>query len=462
MNDLSQSHLTIHHSPIVEVARLAAQKKEVWGFHSGSPGHGCPEEVLRQLQNISIEHLSRYGTPHYGSDSGRLRAVEYFKARYNLTFCSKTQVNLSSGFTHFFKALTETIIDRDDPVLLIEPIFPQYLQPLHTCGAQVFTMSTTAKEQWKPSPQRLAEQLELRNYKLLIFNYPNNPSGATLTETDWNQILDVLMQHGRRNGFENLPIVLSDDAYAPLIHAPAKTDSLEPIPITLGQAVSRRLKHSDPENKTELYQLLKRIVFAASLSKEGVAGSLLGLSASSNEQLIQAIRVGLKATVINSNSLGELALQKIYDGQSENLKWAKKLYAQRLNDLADGLDVVFEKHGFNKPVDFRPQAGMYLYANFESLDVFKTHLQAALWLLEKANLAVVPMGAPDKVRLRFSVGLPQCLVTKNNMVLHSKTEESGKSLIDRTLESLDLALNHLPASHKFDSEGALQIGELTP
>lgn len=51
---------------------------------------------------------------------------------------------------------------------------------------------------------------------MIVFNYPNNPSGATLTESEWNEIIDVLIEAIATKEKKEFPLVLLDEAYVPL------------------------------------------------------------------------------------------------------------------------------------------------------------------------------------------------------------------------------------------------------
>ena len=120
---------------------------------------------------------------------------------------------------------------------------------------------------------------------------------------------------------------------------------------------------------------MESFLIICSLSKEGAAGLLVGMGATKNTKLLEFLRTTQKAMIISSNFLGEIALNAIIQPDPHNtLKWAGKLYASRLSQLALGLNSIFEKHGLLKvfnyqPASFIPPAGMYLYTNFSHLEL---------------------------------------------------------------------------------------------
>lgn len=337
---------------------------------------------------------------------------------------------------------------------------------------------TQEQDNWKPKPEAIKTAFSNNpDAKMIVFNYPNNPSGATLTESDWNGIIDVLLlEITRRTKLKTeLPLVLLDEAYVPLFHR----GELNEHP-TFGLTLHKRLKGATEQELDLLDQLMKSCLIACTISKEGMAGVLLGMGASRNKKLIEAMRLPQKASVINSSVMGEIALSAaIQPDPQKTLAWAGSLYESRLNQLALGLNSIFEKNilidpnaSKREPASFIPNAGMYLYANFSSLkgievtsnflerlkslaegqldlkslytqNKLNTNLEIALWLLLEAKVSTVPMGTPWDCYLRFSVGLPQAIVeTSSQEIDREKTEEHGKKLINQALLQINQVLQN--------------------
>ncbi|NEP78536.1 MAG: pyridoxal phosphate-dependent aminotransferase [Okeania sp. SIO3B3] len=475
MSQISARVQNLPASPFVTFAALGSKCDNVISFRSGSPGHGLIPGVRATINQARSVDISLYRVPHYGSPKARKDAAQYFQQRYGLEF-DPSQINITSGFTHLFYCLCTTILNPGDTVLLIEPTFPQYQQPIELAGGKRVIIPTKEEDNWKPKPEAI--QTAFENYpdaKMIVFNYPNNPSGAVMTEADWNAIADTLMVEVDRRATEGgTPLlVLSDDAYVPLFHQ----DSHEYA--TLGATLQKRLSLAQGLEKYSLEQLMESFFIICTLSKEGVGGLLLGMGATKNTKLLEFLRTTQKATVISSNALGEIALSAIIQPDPHNtLKWAGQLYASRLNQLALGLNSIFEKHGllkvFNhRPASFVPPAGMYLYTNFSHLKGLKvnvdflervrtlvegkfdfrslfcenkinTSLDVALWLLLEAKVNAVPMGKPEDCYIRFSVSLPQAIVESSPQGTdRQQTEEKGEKLISQALNQIDQSLQNL-------------------
>lgn len=479
MIEISQRINSLKESPIVTFAALASQCNGVVSLNAGSPGHGAIPGVQEAIHQVSTKDISFYRTPHYGSLKARKDAAQYFLQRYGLEFDPHREINLTSGFTHLFHCLCTTIINPGDTALFIEPFFPQYEQPFALAGGKMVTIPTQEQDKWKPQPEAI--KTAFSNYpdaKMIVFNYPNNPSGATLTLEDWNGIIDILIEEiSRRKQLKiSPPLVLIDEAYVPLFHHGEVNEHP-----TFGLTLHKRLQGAQSSEISSLHQLMESVLIACTLSKQGNGGTLLGLGASKNVKLLEAMRIPQKATVINSNAMGEVALSAVIERDpKKTIQWAGTLYESRLNQLAQGLNTIFEKQGITnsdgtgqKPASFVPQAGMYLYANFshfkgcqvtadflerlrvladgklnlESLYLhnhINTSLEVALWLLVEAKVSTVPIGRQEDCYLRFSVGLPQAVVeTSAKTTDRQKTEEHGKKLISQALLQIEQALPKL-------------------
>ncbi len=494
MSQISTRIQTLEPSPIVTFIGLAGQHKSAINFVSGSPGHGSIPGIQSAINSASIRDVSLYRAPHYGSLKARKNAAQYFQTCYGLAFDPNDEINLTTGFTHLFFCLCTTLLNPGDTVLLIEPSFPQYQQPIELAGGKIVTIPTAEEDLWKPQPDAIKAAFEQSpNAKLIIFNYPNNPSGATLDASEWQAMIDVLSDEVQRREAANATplLILLDDAYVPLFHG----QGAEKSP-TFGRVLQQRIERAQPEESTVLNRLLSSALIVCTLSKQGSAGTLLGLGASKNRELLKYMRVPQKATVICPNAMGELALGALVQpDEKRTIAWARELYAERLQQLGLGLNAVFEEADLPiagsgsgsgcVPVVTIPVAGMYCYANFSALkgigvsgdflervhsmasemkpekqgfakqgisdsktptvhfkdNQINTNFDVAVWLLLKANISTIPMGPAEKCCVRFSVSLPQAIAEKSPQEIDRiGTQQQGKQLIEQALDQLSQSL----------------------
>ena len=481
MVQLAQRSKDLKESPIVMFGALAAQREDAIKLNSGSPGHGPITEVSDALKKVTASGVSTYKTHPYGSPHARLNASKYYMQRYGIQFDPESHINVTTGFTHLFKSICETLINPGDLVALANPVFPQYIQPIRLSGGKITYFEAEEENSWKPDPLNIKKVLE-KNVRMIVLNYPNNPTGATLNWEELNQLIDLFSIEIRRREKEgeNDFIVVLDDAYVPLYHN--HQGKINKCP-TFGAALQKRiLEYSKKENDDQidyLHKLMRNSIIACSLSKEGMAGVLCGMGASKNEKLINAMRIPGKSSVISVSTFGEVALESLVNSSGATLEWASCLYSNRTNQLSQGLNDIAQMYNLgtsysDKVVNLIPSAGMYVYTNFSSLlglrlaevkikeilkfletnklsakgfftgGKFGSNFDIALWLLLDVGVAVVPMGDPKSGYLRFSVGIPQAIEEDmNGCVNKFKTEQKGTQLIRTALNRISIGFREI-------------------
>ena len=99
-------------------------------------------------------------------------------------------------------------------IMVTTPCWVSYLPQARIIGRTVSTLATTAEQRWNITAPQLLWALELveDDYRprLLVLNYPSNPSGQTYTAEELEEIADV----ARR--FQ--VVILSDEIYGQLHH----------------------------------------------------------------------------------------------------------------------------------------------------------------------------------------------------------------------------------------------------
>lgn len=85
------------------------------------------------------------------------------------------------------------MLEEGDEVILPAPIYPGYEPIIELCGAKVVYLDTTDTG-FKPCPRRL-ESLINKKTKAILFNYPSNPTGVTLSFNEMKVLTDLLSKH---------------------------------------------------------------------------------------------------------------------------------------------------------------------------------------------------------------------------------------------------------------------------
>ena len=75
-----------------------------------------------------------------------------------------------------------TLLNPGDEIIVIEPAWPAYKDCALNAGIKVRTIKTTLETKWEPSIEQINNAVN-ENTKMIILNYPNNPTGKVLPES---------------------------------------------------------------------------------------------------------------------------------------------------------------------------------------------------------------------------------------------------------------------------------------
>jgi aspartate aminotransferase len=99
-------------------------------------------------------------------------------------------------------------------ILVPTPCWVSYIPQARIIGRRVSLLPTRFEDHWKITPERLLETIEIVDDdfrpRLLVLNYPSNPSGTSYTANELEQIADVAKRYQM--------VVLSDEIYGQLHH----------------------------------------------------------------------------------------------------------------------------------------------------------------------------------------------------------------------------------------------------
>ena len=97
-----------------------------------------------------------------------------------------------------------TLLNPGDEIIVIEPAWPAYKDCALNAGVKVRTIKTTLETKWEPSIDQINNTIN-ENTKMIVLNYPNNPTGKILPENMMENIINIARKHDL--------YVLSDEIY---------------------------------------------------------------------------------------------------------------------------------------------------------------------------------------------------------------------------------------------------------
>lgn len=174
----------------------------------GEPDFVTPEKV----REACIQAL-RDGKTKYTSNKGLMELREelsaYYASSFAVTYDPGQEIIVTVGSSEAVDLALRAVINPGDEVLIPAPSYIAYEPITHLHGGNIVEVEAKADEHFKLTPQALQAAITPHS-KVLMINYPCNPTGTVMTEQDWLPIVELIIQH-------NL-VVISDEVYAELTY----------------------------------------------------------------------------------------------------------------------------------------------------------------------------------------------------------------------------------------------------
>jgi aspartate aminotransferase len=180
---------------LAEVNALAREGRDIVSFCIGQPDFPAPRNVQEAAVRAIREGRHGY-TPSAGIDSLREAAARYMGAMRGGLPIRPEDVVVGAGAKPFiaYAILSTTDHGAGDEVIYPNPGFPIYESQILACGAVPVPIHLHESRDFAFDPQELARLISPRT-KLLILNYPHNPTGGLLSRADLEAVAAILREH---------------------------------------------------------------------------------------------------------------------------------------------------------------------------------------------------------------------------------------------------------------------------
>ncbi|WOO42792.1 LL-diaminopimelate aminotransferase [Rubellicoccus peritrichatus] len=173
----------------------------------GEPDEMAFPEVVQTLQEEAAKPENR-GYADNGGAEYKQAVADYMQKIFGVELDPDTEVLHSIGSKAALSIIPACFINPDDYVLMTTPGYPVFGTHAQYFGGKVYNYQLSAENAFLPDLDS-APADALEKAKVLVINYPNNPTGASATIEFYEKVVAFAKQH-------NL-IVLQDAAYSALI-----------------------------------------------------------------------------------------------------------------------------------------------------------------------------------------------------------------------------------------------------
>ena len=194
-----QTHLSI----FLKAKSLEQKGKKIIHMEVGEPDFSPPEIVKKSLSEIFDKGFMKYGQAK-GMPKFREALAKYVSKKFNVEITQENIIVSPGARFSIFSAIS-TLLNPGDEMIVIEPAWPAYKDCALNAGIKVRTINTTLEKKWEPSIEQIKNTIN-SNTKMIVLNYPNNPTGKILPEKLQDKIIEIAK--------ENNLYVLSDEIYS--------------------------------------------------------------------------------------------------------------------------------------------------------------------------------------------------------------------------------------------------------
>ena len=195
----SKTHLAI----FLKAKELEQKGKKIIHLEVGEPDFQPPINVKKSLSEVYDKGFGKYG-PAKGLPEFRTKLAEFANKNFDTKINSENVMVTPGARFGVFLSIT-TLLDPGDEMIVIEPAWPAYRQCAINAGIKVRTVKTTLENKWEPSIDEILSCIN-DNTKMIVLNYPNNPTGKILHKTLQDQIVEISKKHDL--------YILSDEIYS--------------------------------------------------------------------------------------------------------------------------------------------------------------------------------------------------------------------------------------------------------
>ena len=198
---------------------LAADMPHCISLGVGEPDFKTPW-AIRDAGIRSLEQGRTKYTANAGLKELRAEICRYLGRRMELPY-QVENILVTVGGSEAIDLTIRALVQPGDEVIIPEPCFVCYEPITQLTGGVPVHIATRVEDGFRLTAEALRAAITPRT-KLLILPYPNNPTGAVMTQQDLEEIADVL------RGTDIL--VLSDEIYAELTYGLDRHISIAALP----------------------------------------------------------------------------------------------------------------------------------------------------------------------------------------------------------------------------------------
>ena len=189
MRTFSDRALAIQPTGVRKMFDLAGD--DVISFGLGEPDFQPPPVAIEAFHQAMLDGRNKYTTTAGLPELRRKIAQSWSSYQTDM---DEQNVCITMSGTNALLNLFLTLVNPGDNVLLPEPYFPLYGPDVSIAGGTARYYPCLFDNEFIPSVEDL-EHLVDENTVAILYNFPSNPTGGTLDESQRDELLDFAQRH---------------------------------------------------------------------------------------------------------------------------------------------------------------------------------------------------------------------------------------------------------------------------
>jgi len=366
-------------SGIREFFDLVLTMEDVISLGVGEPDFVTPWNIC-EYSIFNLEKGYTSYTSNQGMEELRLEISKYLNNRYKLNYDGNKEILITTGVSEAFDLAIRAIVEPGDKVIIPTPSYVSYMPVTQLAGGKPILIPTEPKEGFKLTGNKLDKVCKKeKTAKILILNYPSNPTGSSYTRKELLDISKVAKKH-------NL-VVISDEIY---------------------DRISYDFKHTPFPTISDMYE---RTIYLNGFSKAYAMTGWRVAFACGPSKVISAMNKIHQYTMLCSPIMGQMAAIEALRHSDSSVEYMVREYYRRKNFLVKRFNELGLKCN-------NPQGAFYLYPNIEKFS--NNSVDFARNLVKQQKLAVVPgvafgPGGEKFIRISYASDLSKLKKAANRM-----------------------------------------------
>ena len=340
-----------------------------------SLGIGEPDFVtpwhIREAAVYSLERGHTGYTSNLGLPKLREAITRYVGKHFGIAYDAPTEVLVSVGVSEALDLALRALLDPGDEVLYHEPCYVSYSPSIALAHGVPVAMPTRAEDGFALRAEAVAARITPRS-KVLMLNFPTNPTGATMRPEELENIAGLCRRHDL--------IVITDEIYSELTYDGGQHTSIAALP-----------------------GMQERTIFLHGFSKAfAMTGFRIGYACAPAPLIEAMMKIHQYGILCASITSQEAAIEALQHGEP-GVESMRRDYEGRRNFIVGALN------GLGLPCH-KPRGSFYTFPDIRPSGL--TSQEFSLRLLRGKKVAVVPGTAfgpsgEGYVRACYATSLPQ-------------------------------------------------------